>query len=101
MTPTREPLVIRAAVVAAATGLLHAAVLLGFLPVTPDAEAAVAGVFDLIGTAVLVIWTRGKVTPVADPMVPAPLVPAVPASSISLESVPDGDGEHRADVGND
>ena len=64
---TREPLVIRAALVAAVTALLHVAVILGVLPIDPDAEGALALSLDLIGTAVLVVWTRGKVTPVADP----------------------------------
>ncbi|WNN93671.1 membrane protein [Arthrobacter phage CallinAllBarbz] len=63
----REPLVIRAAVVAAVTGVLHMLVVLGVLPLDVDMEAAVAGAVDLLGTAVLVIWTRGAVTPVADP----------------------------------
>lgn len=65
---TREPLVIRAAVVAAITGLLHMLVVLGVLPLDVDMEAAVAGAVDLLGTAVLVVWTRGAVTPVKDPV---------------------------------
>lgn len=67
---TREPLVIRGAIVAAITALIHALIVLGALPIAPDAEHAIAGAIDLIGTAVLVIWTRGKVTPVADPVLP-------------------------------
>lgn len=66
----REPLVIRAAIVAAVTALIHVLVVFGVLPIDPEAEAAVAGAVDLIGTAVLVVWTRGKVTPVADPRLP-------------------------------
>ncbi|WVX87943.1 membrane protein [Arthrobacter phage Snek] len=80
---SREPLVIRAAIVAAITAVIHVLVVLGVLPILPEAETAVAGAVDLIGTAVLVVWTRGKVTPVADPKLPAPapelLPPAVPA----------------------
>ncbi|UJQ87160.1 membrane protein [Arthrobacter phage BaileyBlu] len=64
---TREPLIIRGAIVAAITGVIHALVVLGVLPLDTDMEAAVAGAVDLLGTAVLVIWTRGAVTPVADP----------------------------------
>ena len=63
----REPLLIRGAIVAAITALIHVLVVLGALPIDPDAETAVAGFVDLLGTAVLVVWTRGKVTPVADP----------------------------------
>jgi hypothetical protein len=66
----REPLIIRAAIVAAVTALIHVAVVLGVLPIAPDQEVAVAGAVDLLGTAVLVIWTRGAVTPVEDPRLP-------------------------------
>lgn len=60
---SREPLVIRSAIVAAVTGLLHTLVVLGVLPIVPEAEVAIAGAVDLLGTAVLVIWARGAVTP--------------------------------------
>jgi hypothetical protein len=63
----REPLVIRGAVVAAITALIHVLTILGVFPITPEAEGAVALAVDLTGTAALVIWTRGKVTPVAVP----------------------------------
>ena len=69
-TPTladREPLAIRGAVVAAVTAGLHLLVILGVLPLDAGQEQAAAMVVDLVGTAVLVVWTRGKVTPVADP----------------------------------
>lgn len=69
----REPLVIRGAIVAALTALLHALIVVGALPVDSDAEHAIAGAVDLIGTAALVVWTRGKVTPVDDPNLPEPL----------------------------
>ena len=68
---TREPLVIRGAIVAAVTALIHVMIVLGVLHVDPSAETALAGAVDLIGTAVLVVWTRGKVTPVEDPKLPA------------------------------
>lgn len=64
---TREPIVVRGAIVAAITGILHALVVMGALPIDPQSEAAIAGAIDLVGTAVLVAWTRGKVTPVAAP----------------------------------
>jgi hypothetical protein len=67
----REPLVIRGAIVAAATALLHLGVVLGLLPIDPEAEMAAVTTIDLVGTAVLVLWTRGKVTPVEDPRLDA------------------------------
>ncbi|WVX87875.1 membrane protein [Arthrobacter phage Berrie] len=70
MLTSREPLVIRGAIVAAVTALLHVLIVVGALPITPDAEHAIAGAVDLLGTAVLVVWTRGKVTPVDAPNLP-------------------------------
>lgn len=64
---TREPLAIRAAIVAAIAAVLHALVVLGVLPIDPDAEAAIAGAVDLVGLAVVVAWTRPKITPVEAP----------------------------------
>jgi uncharacterized membrane protein len=61
---TREPLIIRGAVVAAVTAVVHLLVILGVLPIDAEAEQATALVVDLVGTAVLVVWTRGKVSPV-------------------------------------
>lgn len=63
----REPLVIRSAITAAATAVLHVLVVLGVLPIEPAAETAIAGAIDLVGVAVLVVWSRGAVTPVDDP----------------------------------
>lgn len=68
---TREPLVVRGAIVAAVTAIIHALIVLGVLHIDADAEHAISGAVDLIGTAVLVAWTRGKVTPVEDPNLPA------------------------------
>lgn len=65
---TREPLVIRSAIVAAITAAIHVAVVLGWLPIDTEAETAIAGAVDLLGTAVLVVWTRGAVTSVKDPV---------------------------------
>ncbi|WP_367135770.1 hypothetical protein [Saccharothrix sp. HUAS TT1] len=64
-TPTKA-VVIRGAIVAAITGLIHTLVVLGVLPITPEAEDAIAGAVDLLGTAVLVIWLRGAVAPSGD-----------------------------------
>ncbi|MCZ9884631.1 hypothetical protein [Arthrobacter sp. B2a2-09] len=69
---TREPLLVRGAIVAAVTALLHALVVLGVFPIAQEAETAIGGAVDLVGTAVLVVWSRGKVTPVADPVLPNP-----------------------------
>ena len=63
----REPLAVRASIVAAATAVLHLLVIGGALPISPDVEGQAALVLDLVGTAVLVVWTRGHVTPVDDP----------------------------------
>lgn len=70
----REPLIIRGAIVAAVTAILHVLVVLGVLAVPEASETAIAGAIDLVGTAVLVIWTRGKVTPVTDPNIPGATV---------------------------
>ena len=67
MNAAREPLAVRAAVVAAVTALLHLVTIAGWLPISPDVEGQAALVLDLVGTAVLVVWTRGHVTPVDDP----------------------------------
>jgi hypothetical protein len=77
----REPLVIRGAIVAAITALLHVLIVLGALPIDEQAEHAVAGAIDLLGTAALVVWTRGKVTPVAEPQLPTSTVQALAATA--------------------
>ena len=64
---SREPLVVRSAIVAAVTATIHVLVVLGVLPFDESQEQAVAGAVDLIGTAVAVVWGRAAVTPVADP----------------------------------
>ena len=48
----REPLAIRAAIVAAITAVVHAAVVMGWLGISPEQEGAIAGVVDLVGTVV-------------------------------------------------
>lgn len=67
MNVEREPLAIRAAIVAAVTALVHLTVIAGWWAISPEVEAQVALAIDLLGTAVLVVWTRGHVTPTADP----------------------------------
>ncbi len=63
----REPLAIRGAVTAAATAMLHLAVMAGWIPIPADVETQAVVALDLTATAVMVLWTRGKVTPVDDP----------------------------------
>jgi hypothetical protein len=58
-----EPLVVRAAIVAAITGIIHALVVLGVLPITPDQEDAIASAVDLAGAAIAVVWSRSAVSP--------------------------------------
>lgn len=70
----REPLIIRGAITAAVVAILHVLVVTGVFVIPEESEAAIAGAIDLVGIAVLVIWTRGKVTPVADPKIPGATV---------------------------
>lgn len=73
----REPLAIRGAVVVVAQAVLTAVVLMGWWDLTAEQMAAWTGVIALVGTAVVVVWSRGKVTPVDDPLSVdgTPLVP--------------------------
>lgn len=64
---TREPVVARTAIVAAATAVLHVLVVLGVFPIDTGAEQAIAGALDLVGVAVAAVWSRAAVTPKADP----------------------------------
>ena len=62
----REPLAIRAAVVASIDALIHLAIAFGLVLTGPQL-AAVALALNTVSIAVVVVWTRGKVTPVDDP----------------------------------
>ena len=93
MNAKREPLAIRAAVVAAVTAVLHLLVIAGVLPISAEVEGQAALVIDLAGTAALVLWTRGKVTPVDEPRA-ADGTPLVPAAR-SLYKGGDYTGRHR------
>jgi hypothetical protein len=84
----REPLLIRGAIVAAVTAILHVLVILGALPIDADGEHAIALAIDLIGTAVLVVWTRGKVTPTS-----APVLTPAQAKAVKIDAGP----RHRAE----
>lgn len=61
-----EPLAIRAAIVAAITAILSLAVVLGW-DIPAETQAAIVGAIGSLSGLVVAIWTRGKVTPVADP----------------------------------
>ena len=65
----REPLVISGSAVALAQGLLTAVVLMGWWNLTAEQAAAWMGVIALGGTFLVVVLTRGKVTPVDDPRI--------------------------------
>lgn len=62
----REPLIVRASVVAFLQAVLTAVVLMGWWELEPDQVAAWMGVLALGGTMIVAVWSRGKVTPVDD-----------------------------------
>lgn len=64
---TREPLAIRGAVVIAITAALEFLIAAGVITLSAEAKDALMIAVGALGTAILVLWTRGKVTPVADP----------------------------------
>lgn len=70
MNLNREPLAIIGGVVALVQALITTSVLMGWWKLTEDQVAAWMGVVALAGTLAVVIFTRGKVTPVADPRLP-------------------------------
>lgn len=63
----REPLRIAGYVVAFVQAVLSAVVLMGWWGLTPEQTAGWMAVIALGGTVAVVLWTRGKVTPLADP----------------------------------
>jgi hypothetical protein len=68
---TREPLVVRAAVVAFLDAIVHLVVLFG-VDLTAEQVAGVSGVLNLGSILAVVLLTRGKVTPVDDPRLGGP-----------------------------
>lgn len=62
----REPLAIRAAVVAAVSSIVSLLVAFG-VGWTPDQTAAIMAAVNALSIAIVVVWSRGTVTPVADP----------------------------------
>lgn len=72
----REPLALRAAIVAAISSGLSLLVAFG-IGWTPEQAAAIMACVNAVSIAVVVVWSRGSITPVADPRDAqgAPLVP--------------------------
>jgi hypothetical protein len=62
----REPLAIRAAIVAAVAALINVAVAFGW-DATTEQLGAVNAAVGVVSALVVVLWTRGAVTPVDDP----------------------------------
>lgn len=96
---TREPLAIRAAVVAAVDALIHTAVSFG-LDLSTEQTASLSTTVNLLSILAVVLWSRGKVTPVDDPDLaaseayaervaaePAPAPMPEPASAPAVEPV--------------
>lgn len=73
MNAAREPLAIRAAIVALLSAVLQVSVAFG-APLSADQQGALSTLINVGSVAVLVILTRGKVTPVDDPHVPGSVV---------------------------
>ena len=65
----REPLAVSGAAVALAQAVLTAVVLMGWVVMTAEQTAAWMGVIALGGTFLVVVLTRGKVTPINDPRI--------------------------------
>lgn len=63
---SREPLAVRAAIVALLAACINVAVAFG-VDLTVDQVGALNTVIGLAATAALVVWSRGAVTPVDDP----------------------------------
>ena len=62
----REPLAIRGAIVAALVAVVQVAIAFG-APISADQFAVLSVAINAAATAVGVVWSRGAVTPVADP----------------------------------
>lgn len=81
---TREPLMVRGAIVAAVVAVLHLLVMLNVVSLTPEQEEQASLVVGLLATVVVVVWSRGTVTPVDDPRGAdgEPLQPATPDDTV-------------------
>lgn len=66
MDTSREPLVVRGAVVALVDALIHLLVVFGVVLTAAQVEA-VSGFVNVASVVAVVVWSRGKVTPVANP----------------------------------
>lgn len=60
----REPLIVSGSIVAFCQALLTTVVLMNWWKLTPEQVTGWMGVIALGGTMVVVVWSRGKVTPV-------------------------------------
>lgn len=67
---TREPLAIRAAVVAVLNAVIGVLVAFG-VDLTDEQTTALLTLVSVASILAVVLWSRGKVTPTADPQVPA------------------------------
>lgn len=63
---TREPLAIRGALVALVAAIINLVVAFG-VALNAEQVGAINAVVGLAATAVVVVWSRGTVTPVNDP----------------------------------
>ena len=61
-----EPLAVRGAIVAVASSLVQLLVVFG-VPLTTDQTAALLSFINVASIAAVVIWSRGRITPVAHP----------------------------------
>lgn len=83
-----EPVVIRAAIVAAVTAIVHVGVVLGLLDLTPEQEDVIGTAVDLAGAAIAVVWSRQGVSP-APTYTPRHSASAEPSEAVSVdESAP-------------
>lgn len=64
--PTREPLAVRAALIAMASAVLQTLVAFG-VPLTADQQASVSTLVNVTTILMVVLWSRGTVTPLSDP----------------------------------
>jgi hypothetical protein len=98
----REPLATTGTVTAAVTAVIALVVAFG-VDLTTDQQTAILGVAAVIAPLVVALWTRRKVTPLADPRADSG-TPLVPVQGVAAQYVyggmtpldPDAPGRHRA-----
>lgn len=89
---TNEPLAIRAAIVAAVGAIINLIVVFG-IDLSADQIAAITTATTVLTGLVIVLWTRGAVTPVANPK-DAQGVPMLQVDPVEYE-------DYIAEVGED